>query len=203
MSYSIKEVQEQKVFVINYNGEVEQTTLYDHIMESVDTTTTPRGVAPRNFIEEGENGDFIISSWGVGGNNYTSGKYNSFNVFETLEEAEQELFDRTYKYDFAQDDQRDTNWFDTETEAYADLWQVDFEVAESILRKKDKMEEVKLAKIQSEKTRVSQLAEIYAKTIQPIESEKFKETAKRLSEALPSKIESKVFFEAVKQIRNK
>ena len=42
------------VFLDYENGEIVETTLYDHVMESVDKTTTPRGVGPRYFIEEVE-----------------------------------------------------------------------------------------------------------------------------------------------------
>lgn len=60
-----KEAKEQKIFVLNYDNanykdadslenriSVEETNYYDFVSISTDETTTPRGVAPRTFIEE-------------------------------------------------------------------------------------------------------------------------------------------------------
>lgn len=147
------------------NGEIVETTLYDHVMESVDETTTPRGVAPRDFIEEVEiylSGDdyddeddlercikrmdlsfmdtgrvtidnfdyderrdtyylkyYVISTWGVRGNNYKSGdRWGS--QYSTEEVAGDILFNQTYEYDFQNDCNRNTMYFDSKEEAIAD-----------------------------------------------------------------------------------
>lgn len=60
-----KEAKNQKIFVLNYDNAdyrdasnlenkitVEETNYYDFVSISTDETTTPRGVAPRTFIEE-------------------------------------------------------------------------------------------------------------------------------------------------------
>ena len=176
-----KEAMNQEVFVINQNGEIEKTVLYDHIMLSADTTTTPSGVGSREFIEHDvvhidkknvldvnkyeydredfdsqeeyelaiikahiedldydysflrnvsksdlkEDGNYLtlevfyVSTWGVGGNNYRSGKFDY--CFKTEDEAEDYLFDSVYKYDFETDDQRSTQWFDSIEDAEAFL----------------------------------------------------------------------------------
>ena len=50
MELTLKEAQETKIFYIE-NGKIESTNLAYFVNESVDITTTPRGVAPRVFIE--------------------------------------------------------------------------------------------------------------------------------------------------------
>ena len=101
------------VFVFNYSDEIEKTNLYDHIMESADETTTPRGVGKRLHVRENEDeATYELWSWGALGNNPYF-----IDSFDTEEEAEEELFARTYEYDFMTDDQRDTSFFYTRDEA--------------------------------------------------------------------------------------
>lgn len=116
-----QEAQSKTVFVFNYQGEIEETNLYDHIMESKDETTSPVGVMGRLHIrhEDGhishvhnDEGKYEVWTWGPSGNNP-----RFIGVFETEEEAEEYLFDMIYSYDFMEDDQRDTSYFDTYEEA--------------------------------------------------------------------------------------
>jgi hypothetical protein len=153
------------VFLDYENGEIVETTLYDHVMESVDKTTTPRGVGPRYFIEEveielfGDDYDdkdtlesyirrmdllfmdtgrvtidnfdyderrdtyylkyYVISTWGVRGNNYKSGdRWGS--QYSTEKFAGDSLFNRVYNHDFQNDCNRNTMYFHSEDEANAD-----------------------------------------------------------------------------------
>lgn len=157
----IKDAQECEVFIFSdyENCEIEKTTLYDHVMLSVDETTTPNGVGPREFVEEVElyldreeaegrvqsmdivftNGHrltledfeldeetdtyyltyYVISTWGVRGNNYKSGDtWGSQYLME--EDAEDALFKKVYEHDFQNDCNRSTAFFHTEEEAIED-----------------------------------------------------------------------------------
>ena len=257
MELTLKEAQETKIFYIK-NGKIESTNLAYFVNESIDITTTPRGVSPRVFLEseifEIDKSDFdseeeflneinstqiyfadelrnaciddffeikkdvfqleyyVISSWGVGGNNYSSGKSHYSNVFLSEDKANDELFNRTYNYDFLPDDQRDTRYFYTEDEAFDALveqisedWSCDVDVVKHILRKQrivdDARYQKKIEVAKKESDRVNSLAKIYSKMINKVEGESYKETAKRLSDAIGKKIESKVFHATVKMLR--
>jgi hypothetical protein len=164
---TVEEAKATTIFVFSdyENCEIVETTLYDHVMESVDETTTPHGVAPRDFIEEveielfGDDYDdkddlersirrmdlsfmdtgrvtiddfdyderrntyylkyYVISTWGVRGNNYKSGdRWGS--QYSTEESASDHLFNQTYEYDFQNDCNRNTMYFDSEEAAIAD-----------------------------------------------------------------------------------
>lgn len=85
-----QEALNQTVFHFNNENEIEETTLYAHIMESEDQTTTPRGVGPRIHIRENEeDGTYEIWTWGVNGNN---SKF--IETFDTRKDAEQDLKER-------------------------------------------------------------------------------------------------------------
>jgi hypothetical protein len=82
-----------------------------------------------------------------------------------------------------------------------------YEVIERYFRFKDfceqkKLEQTKIAK-QKEAERCEKLTAIYAEMIDKIEGESYKETCTRLSVAIGSRIESKVFHASVKKIRTK
>jgi hypothetical protein len=205
---------------------IEETTLYDHIMESEDETTTPRGVAPREFVERIEPEDEVflwdigryekvdqvwtISSWGVGGNHYSRGT----EYFSTEEAAEQKLFERIFEYDFANDDQRDTRYFESREEAeeelaqnHANLWLVSPEVAKTIYRQMKCVEKAREQREKAQRAKIAQeydrLAEQYAKLIPPVPGETYKETCSRLSKAIGEHIPKRAFHQAVKIIRKK
>jgi hypothetical protein len=150
------------------------------------------------------------------------GQYPSkLDTFETEAEAEDYIFQRVYEYDFLRDDQRDTMYFDNIEEAedemierYAELWSVKKDTVISILHHKKIVNEVreqreveqrekKRIAVEADKTRVNEIAEVYAKMIEKIVPESYKETAARLSAAIGERIESSVFHAAVKLIRNK
>jgi len=252
---TIKEAQDCKVFIFSdyENCEIEETNLYDHVIQSVDETTTPNGVGPREFIEEVElhyDGDehedlkeyirmrgitfadghrlsledfdhdekhdtyhltyYVISTWGVRGNNYRSGDTWG-SQYLTEEDAENAIFNRVYEHDFPNDCNRSTTFFDTEEEAiedWADGNGLDIEVAKSYLRKRDLVKKVR------EERRVAAWAiqkakdaedEKYIETILPglrkIDGEGYKETSKRLSDALDHQVSGTVFHRTVKKIR--
>lgn len=114
---SVKEAKETTVYVINYKGEVEKTNLYDHVMESADKTTSPRGVMTRIFVERHDDFEvkeaWAVKSWGTGGR----GPAQIIDTFDNEEEARDDWFTRIYNFDFMQDDQRDTNYYSTRKEA--------------------------------------------------------------------------------------
>jgi len=131
MNYrSAAEAKKTTVFVINCKGEIEETTLYDHVMESADRTTSPRGLMPVIFVEEttiinddagddNEDAWFFEPVWAV-----KSWKHmNQFSQptviadFATKEEAEDAHYTYIYNDDFQKDDQRDTFFFTTREEA--------------------------------------------------------------------------------------
>ena len=283
LTMNIQEAQKMTIYFINSNNEVESSSYYDFVMESVDETTTPRGVGARVFVENVEHyesfyadeiiednlheldredynsqeefeqeilkkhvqglrvstGDdiitnitldhfckdgnfyyldlFIISSWGVGGNNFKRGSHFS-DMFLYEDNAYNELFKRVEQYDFFNDNTRDTRFYYSEEEALealseqlAEEWGVSEETAKSILRRQKILDDIRdertiLEKIENMRIkeernkRISETAKLYADLIQPAD-ESFKDTAKRLSKAIGEKIEKDVFFEAVKIIR--
>jgi hypothetical protein len=148
---TVKEAREQKIYVVE-NGAVEETTLYEHVIKSLDETTTPRGVGARMFYEqrEIENLDsipflndlcrdakeetecFEICTWGFIGNHHH--KLDEF--FSTEEAAEDHLFNLTFDYDFQKDDQRNTMYYDIYEDAvkdFAEIHNISFDSALSYL----------------------------------------------------------------------
>lgn len=114
MTYSAQQARNTPVFVISSEGTIEETNLYDHIAESAEKTTSPRGIMYKLFIEQDRESDlWQLKMWGFGGR----GPAQVVETFETEEQAEDEWFARTEKYDFARDDQRDTQYFFTREEA--------------------------------------------------------------------------------------
>ncbi len=111
---TVKEAKDTTIFTI-VNGEVVKNNLYDFVMESVDETTSPRGVEPRIHVRPDEDaGTFEVWTWGVRGNNPVY-----LMSFNTKEEAEDWVFERVFEFDFLEDDQRDISYFDTPEEAQA------------------------------------------------------------------------------------
>jgi hypothetical protein len=51
---TLQQAKDTTVFYIDHKGEIQEDTLYDRMLESLDETTTPRGVGPRLFLEEKE-----------------------------------------------------------------------------------------------------------------------------------------------------
>jgi hypothetical protein len=143
-----QEARTTKIFVIE-NGKVIETTLFDHVCESAEETTSPRGVMHKLFIDEieeeiyGEIGTeklidakeydslaeedqesynyfgsivkYALRKW------LPNGKVQTIDVYEKSEDADDEWFDRTYKFDFQPDDQRDTSYWYTREDADAEL----------------------------------------------------------------------------------
>jgi len=220
------------VFVIDGSSNDELTVksvnLYDFVMESVDETTTPRGVAPRvhirvnnrvewwlddettNTINGGEDIETIeLWTWGA------TGSHPSFTgfAFETIEEAEDYLFDRIYNYDFDRDCSRNTCYYNSEDEAFeaiAEITGLNIETVKSIEHHRAIAESIKatrrenrLKELAARNAMNERIANEYVALIKPIKGEKFNETAARLSQAIGTRIDKDVFFKAVSLIRKK
>lgn len=151
---------------------------------------------------------FEIMTWGIGGHNLKS----EDQFFMTEEEAEEYIFQQTYKYEFMNDDTRSTVYFENIEEAEIEVienisykFEIEMEVATSIYRKmklvKKGREQQKADWLKNEAARIEELSTIYAKMIDKVDGEKYKETCRRLSGAIGEKVEKKVFHEAVKKIR--
>jgi hypothetical protein len=213
------------------NGfEIEETTLYNWVMRFIDETTSPRGIEARLHIREkekvcacwneeeetydanckkcykGTQNVYQLWTWGVRGNNPSL-----IAVFDTEDEANDEFFRITYEHDFL-NAYESIEYFDSEEDAYenaietlADRRNISIDVAKryvsfvqyckiaSIKRKENTAKE--------ETERVSRIAQEYSTMIQRLDGESYKETCKRLSDAIGSRIEGKVFHQAVKLIR--
>lgn len=102
-----------KIFVINgHKMEVEETTLYDHVVESAEETTSPRGVMTKLFVQENEEeSTWEVRQW------EPNGRSRVVDSYSTEEEARDEWYIRTYNYDFMPDDQRDTRYWANKEEA--------------------------------------------------------------------------------------
>lgn len=229
MKISAKEAKETIIFAIE-DDQIYSEPLYDFVMKSAEETTSPVGVmqklhirhedyscryGKRNAVNNSE-GLYEVWIWGPRGNGQTF-----LDSFETEEEAEDYIFNRTYEYDFATNDQRDTSYYFSEKEAkdelictYAERHDIDIPVAESIFHKKELIEAVKLQRYKQakekakqsslvENERINVIAAEYAKMISAEAGESYKQTAARLSAAIGEKIEGRVFHAAVKMIRCK
>src|ERR1043166_3489348 len=114
---SAKQARNTKVFVINsYKNEVEETTLFDHVAESAEKTTSPRGVEHKVFVRQDEEaGTWELCRW------EPNGSARVIDTYNTEEEANDEWYTRIYNCDFMPDDQRDTQYWNTPEEAEAEL----------------------------------------------------------------------------------
>ncbi len=196
--------------------EVAKTNIYDFVMLSAEETTSPRGVEMKLHVRENEEEEtWEVWSWGVGGNHP-----RFIASFESEEEAEDDIFTRTFNYDFEEDDQRDTCYYSSEEDAIeaklellSEWWGVSEDTAKSIIhhqevkddieaqRESDRVEAQRL-KREEEEARINESALFYSEMINA-KKESYKETCTRLSVAIGSKIEKKVFHAAVKIIRKK
>lgn len=122
-----QEAREDIIFAIQ-NNEVVETNLYDFIMASADETTSPDGAERKLHIRHesynwgskglvnNEDGLYEVWDWGFRGQ-----APRFLDDFETEEEAEDYIFHLVEEDDFANDDQRDTMYYNTREEAEADL----------------------------------------------------------------------------------
>ncbi|GEM_PF-3279467 len=214
----------------DYDLKVVETNLFDFVMQSAEETTSPVGVMPKLHIRHEDfqcrygrlnavnnnDGLYEVWNWGPSGNGS-----HFIDVFETKAEAEDFIFNRTYDYDFNNDDQRNTQFFFTREEAMHDIvdmmaghWNVNHEVAASILQKKEKLEKLREAKTarqlaaqaeaaKADKERIHRIALEYAAMTDKVPNETYKQTAARLSAMVDGRIEKAVFNEAVKIIRSR
>lgn len=231
MNITAKEAQETNVWVIDEQRPV-QTSLFDHVMKSAELTTSPRGVEMKLFVREctvecdcfdedefdskceqcnnGLKTVYELKYWEAGGRSML------IDTYETEDEVANEIFNRTYDYDFEKDDQRDTMYFNSQQEAeseicnrIADQYSVSTETAESIYKHMlicdfiyAYREDLYREKQAREKERVNTISQQYAAMISPIKGETHEDTVKRLSKAIGERIEAKVFYKAVSIIRN-
>lgn len=227
---SAEKAKQTRIFVIEGFEEVKETNLYDFVMESAEETTSFRGVervlqitpleydCPNpecNNSCEGCNGlgfviKYEVSTW------VSRQSQISLEVFDTREEAENYVFERTLKFDFANDCSRRTDYYDTREEAeaemvksYAEVYQISLSTAQSIFRHKNCKEKIKVFKneekafeIERERDRLIKIAKEYAKLLKP-QRETYDQTCSRLSKVIKGKIENRVFHIAVKIIRSR
>jgi hypothetical protein len=182
-------------------------------MESAELTTTPRGVGMKIHIRENEEaGTAELWTWGPYGQHP-----RHIETFESLEEAETDLFRRTYLYDFIDDTNRDTMYFASEEECIDEIIQrlmgehgISQTTARSLYSHMETAAiiETEKKRLQDEKHKTmrekqNQIAEIYASHINYVTGETYQQTAARLSSTLLSRIEPYVFHKAVKLIRSR
>ena len=221
------EAKQTEIWVME-NGLPTKTNLYDFVMESAEQTTSPRGVCNKLHIrpveqvcscvdEDGKYDNdcqkcnkgcelvYEVWSWGF------RGQYPSkVDEFETEAEAEDLIYQSTYDFDFNNDINRDTRYFDSAVELIADMHDIYLHTAQSYYKHMLQAEAIKAdreaqyrRKIEAEMTRVDELAKIYAAMVVKIEDESQKDTEQRLSRAIGERIEKKVFFKAVSILRSK
>jgi len=206
MNITVEEAKNEKIFVIE-NGEIVETNLFDFVMISAEMTTSPRGAENKLHVREvetEERTEYQVWTWGF------RGQYPKLiETFTSLEEAENDIFSRTMKYDFNSDDQRLTLYFYDFDEAFAYLAEClgySAEVYRSIKKHEVIVAEGRKNKVieqrENEDKRVNSLALIYSNMIEKIEGESYKETCARLSSAIGEKIEGRVFHKAVKIVRS-
>lgn len=230
---TVKEAKETKIFIIE-DERIRATTLYDFVMISAEETTSPRGVENKLHIREKEqqcscyNTDndtydgqcpkcymgvetvYEVWNWGF------RGQFPKLiETFDTVTQAEDFIFDRTYQYDFLEDCCRSIFFCYTYDEAMDDLIQtmmdryyIDRDVAVSVIHHMDCVEKIKekqamerIQQAQEQKEKRERLVEIYSEGIERIEGEKFKETANRVSQLLGERIDSSIFWLIVKKVR--
>jgi len=100
------------VFFVNFHNEVESDTLYNLVMRCAERINSPNGTTPRLFIEATESG-FALNEWNH------KGRYMQIDIFDTKETAEDELFRKTYTWDFLEDEA--SNYFLTREEAESEV----------------------------------------------------------------------------------
>jgi hypothetical protein len=126
MTQSAKQFRSTVIFFIE-NGKIESDSLYNFVIESAEECTSPRGIMTKIFVEEFEEvedheeyGIVTVQKWGLF--NWLAGQKKTLvESYDTLEEAEDEWLTRIYKYDFLEDDQRDTMYYASIEEAQKEL----------------------------------------------------------------------------------
>lgn len=189
---TMNEAKNTVVYVINHETlEIEETNLYDWIMISAETTTSPRGWEMKLHVRE--NGEkFDVWSWGVRGNNPVF-----VETFDTEEEAEDHIFQLTWEFDFSKDDQRNTFFcqnynevLDDLAESITNMYDVDLPVAKSIAQhmqlaakiKNQRQQAIKAAQ-DAEDERIENEACKYAAMV-PVHSKNYKENEVNLAKAI-------------------
>jgi hypothetical protein len=213
MNITAEQAQNTTVYFIDEDQRPAKTNLFDFVMESAELTTSPQGVATKLHIRENdEAGAVEMWTWGPNGNHP---RY--LETFESIEEAETELFRRTYLYDFVSEPSRDIMYFASKEECIDEIVQrlmcehdISEETARSLYKHLETADMIRAErkrlyeqKYKEMRERQNQVAEIYAANIDYVAGETYQQTAARLSAELEERIESYVFHKAVKLIRNR
>ena len=130
-----QEAKNQLIWVLGENNVFLQTTYFEHVMESLDRVNGPKGMHPEIFCRENEeDGTFEVVAT-------EPRRFRVLETFPTEEEAETEVFQRVEKYDFVEDDQRDTWYAETlekgiqqHAKVVADELEIQYEAAKSFLQ---------------------------------------------------------------------
>lgn len=216
-----------KIWVME-NGLPTETNLYEFVMESAEQTTSPRGVCNKLHIREIEQDcscvddegcfdddckkclhgcELVYQVWDWG----FRGQYpQRVETFETEEEAEDFIYCRTYDFDFSNDVNRDTRYYNTPIDLISEDFELNTETAQSYYAHMMKAEAIKAEReaqyrreVEAKMKRVAELANIYAAMVERVEGESQKETEQRLSRAIGERIEKAVFYKAVAILRTK
>lgn len=222
-----KEAKQTKIWVME-NGLPTETNLYDFVMESAEQTTSPRGVCNKLHIREIERDcsclddegcfdalckkcykgcELVYQVWDWG---FRVQYPREVETFETEEEAEDFIYTRTYDYDFSNEINRDTRYFNTPIELVAEIFELSEETATSYYNHMLKAEAIKADReaqyrreVDAKMKRVAELANIYAAMVDRVEGESQKDCEQRLSRAIGERIEKAVFYKAVSILRSK
>lgn len=111
-------------YIFNHKGEIEQIKYRDYLREfGGDETTTPRGVAPRLYVDGN-----TIFTWGVNGNNHAI-----YRIFDNKREATKNLYEiwEGYIENYNWDAPR---FFGTKKELFEDLSELTFKDVKVIKR---------------------------------------------------------------------
>jgi len=202
---------------------VSDINFYELVCLSAEQGTNPDGAGNKLFVKEKEvdlspeadeynpGSVWELRYW------QPDGRTKLIETFESEDEANEDWFARTYKYDFLQDDQ--VIYYSTEDEAKEAIYEsiseefdVKKEVAASIFRKMTLVNDARmqrmieenaraLAAYKAEDERIEKLAAVYAAMVEKMPGESSAESARRLGEAINhQRIEKKVFWAAVKMI---
>ena len=204
---TVKEAKETTVFIPNNEKYlIESFNLFELVNNYVHNFCDEKYLS-HVFVEDKGDNFFDIRKW-----NYDSKDERKFYLSQ--EQVDEEIFncklENCFQFEYIFYTKEEA--FDFMCETYSGDNYLDLEVSISILRKREiiqkKRAEIKAVEdaISREKYKAQnkindELALVYAKAFDRIEGESYKETAKRLSDTLTSRLDSQVFHKAVKLIR--
>lgn len=138
---TVKEAQETTIYIVNRNNMIEETNLYDHVMNFESENKLTSEYHEDEEIDE-ETGTITDNGkWRLRYHRVNRPSHLLDEEFETEEEADDEIFDRIYRIDFERANE-DTLYFYSEEEARRDIiyvmsgeFDIDKDVAANIYRK--------------------------------------------------------------------